>query len=114
MFQGLDFVISEARKYGIRLILSFVNNYADFGGKAQYAKWARNAGIQVRTDDDFYTHPVIKGYYMNHVRRVVTRLNHITKIPYMDDPTIMAWELINEPRCQIDYSGRTINVSINI
>ncbi|CAA0833702.1 Mannan endo-1-4-beta-mannosidase 7 [Striga hermonthica] len=109
VFQGLDFVVAEARKYGIRLILSFVNNYKDFGGRPQYAQWARAAGAHINSDDDFYTHPVIKGYYKNHIRRVVTRLNTITKIAYKDDPTIMAWELINEPRCETDYSGSTLN-----
>ncbi|KAL3638610.1 Mannan endo-1,4-beta-mannosidase 2 [Castilleja foliolosa] len=99
VFQGLDFVVSEARKYGIRLILSFVNNYNDFGGRPQYAKWARNAGVPINGDDDFYTHPVVKGYYRNHIK----------KVAFKDDPIIMAWELINEPRCQADYSGRTLN-----
>ncbi|XP_057793799.1 mannan endo-1,4-beta-mannosidase 1-like isoform X2 [Salvia miltiorrhiza] len=108
VFQGLDFVISEATKYGIRLILSFVNNFDEFGGKAQYAEWARNAGAQVDGDDDFYTNPLIKDYYKNHIRRVVTRLNSITGVRYRDEPTIMAWELINEPRCQTDLSGATI------
>ncbi|KAF9601294.1 hypothetical protein IFM89_018404 [Coptis chinensis] len=31
--QALDFVISEARRYGIRLVLSLVNNYEDYGGR---------------------------------------------------------------------------------
>ncbi|KAL3513304.1 hypothetical protein ACH5RR_026021 [Cinchona calisaya] len=109
VFQALDFVISEAKKYGIRLILSLVNNYNDFGGRGQYAQWARNAGVQITSDDDFYTHPIIRGYYKDHVKRVVTRFNTITGIAYKDDPTIMAWELMNEPRCQADYSGRTVN-----
>ncbi|MFS7972945.1 putative mannan endo-1,4-beta-mannosidase [Helianthus anomalus] len=41
--------------------------------------------------------------------KVITRVNTITKILYKDDNTIMVWELINEPRCQLDYSGRMVN-----
>ncbi|PHT33975.1 Mannan endo-1,4-beta-mannosidase 3 [Capsicum baccatum] len=98
VFQGLDFVISEAKKYGVRLILSFANQWNDFGGKAQYVQWARNAGAYISNDDDFFTHPLLKKYYKNHIEKVVTRLNSITRVAYRDDPTIMAWELMNEPR----------------
>ncbi|KAM3323960.1 mannan endo-1,4-beta-mannosidase 5 [Capsicum chacoense] len=109
VFQGLDFAISEAKKYGVRLILSFVNNYNDFGGKAQYVQWARSAGAQINGEDDFYTNYIIKDYYKNHIMKVVTRLNTITGLAYKDDSTIMAWELMNEPRNQADYSGNTVN-----
>ncbi|XP_043695227.1 mannan endo-1,4-beta-mannosidase 5-like [Telopea speciosissima] len=112
IFQALDFVISEARNYGISLILSLVNNYNDYGGRAQYVQWARSAGQQISDDDGFYTNPVVKEYYKNHVKRVLTRLNTITGFVYKDDPTIMAWELMNEPRCEVDYSGKTLNVWI--
>ncbi|CAN1309742.1 Mannan endo-1,4-beta-mannosidase 5 [Linum perenne] len=105
VFQGLDFVISEARRNGIRLILTLTNNYKDFGGRPQYVSWARSLGIPVSTDDDFYTHPVLKWYYKNHINRVLTRINTFTGFSYKDDPTIMAWELINEPRCDVDQSG---------
>ncbi|KAM7253043.1 hypothetical protein ACFE04_025661 [Oxalis oulophora] len=108
-FQALDFVIAEAKKYNIRLILSLSNNYHDFGGRPQYASWARSAGAQISGDDDFYTNQLIKGYYKNHVKTVLTRINTITKVAYKDDATIMAWELMNEPRCQADYSGKTVN-----
>ncbi|EXC32463.1 Mannan endo-1,4-beta-mannosidase 5 [Morus notabilis] len=109
VFQGLDFVISEARKYGVKLILSLSNNYEDYGGKAQYVQWARNAGVPVSGEDDFYTNAVVKSYYKNHVKKVLTRINTFTRIAYKDDSTIMAWELMNEPRCQADYSGKTVN-----
>ncbi|XAR64137.1 Mannan endo-1,4-beta-mannosidase [Bertholletia excelsa] len=111
-FQGLDFVVSEARRYGIKLILSLVNNYENFGGKKQYVDWARSQGQNLASDDDFFTNPVVKGYYKNHIKAVLTRRNSITGVMYKDDPTIMAWELMNEPRCLSDPSGRTIQVWI--
>ncbi|KAM3731022.1 hypothetical protein ACB098_12G130700 [Castanea mollissima] len=108
MFEGLDFVISESRKYGLPLILSLVNNFADFGGRKQYVQWARESGQTLKNDDDFYTNTVVKQYYKNHVKAILTRANSIIGIPYKDDPMIFAWELINEPRCETDPSGRFV------
>ncbi|TMW94224.1 mannan endo-1,4-beta-mannosidase 7-like [Solanum lycopersicum] len=108
MFQGLDYAIHEAGKNGIKLILSLVNNYNDFGGKNQYVNWAKSQGQSLTSDDDFYTNSVVKGYFKNHIKAVVTRINSISGIAYKDDPTIMAWELMNEPRCSSDLSGSTV------
>ncbi|KAG6648158.1 hypothetical protein CIPAW_07G127900 [Carya illinoinensis] len=80
------------------LILSLVNNFEDFGGRKQYVEWARERGKHLHNDDDFYTNPVT----------VLTRKNSITKMLYKDDPFIFVWELINEPHCQTDPSGRFI------
>lgn len=66
--QGLDYVISEARKHGIKLILSLVNNYNDSGGKHQYLSWARNEGQKIFSDDDFFTDSLVKTYYKNHIK----------------------------------------------
>ncbi|KAJ7982569.1 Mannan endo-1,4-beta-mannosidase-like protein [Quillaja saponaria] len=107
--QALDFVVLEARKYRVKLILSLSNNYHDFGGRPQYVQWAEDARVPVSNDDDFYTNPIIKAYYKNHIKLVLTRINTVTKITYKDDATIMTWELMNEPRCQVDFSGKTIN-----
>ncbi|KAL2954280.1 hypothetical protein AAZX31_19G212400 [Glycine max] len=108
VFKGLDFVISEAGKNGVRLILSLVNNWNDYGGKSQYVQWARERGQYVNNDDDFFSHPIVKEYYKNHVKTMLTRKNTITGLTYQNDPTIFAWELMNEPRSQNDYSGKSI------
>ncbi|KAJ1384901.1 Glycoside hydrolase, family 5 [Sesbania bispinosa] len=112
MFQGLDFVISEARRYGTKLVLSLVNNYDNLGGKKQYVEWARSQGQSISSEDDFFTNPVVKGYYKNHIKSVLTRRNSLTGVAYKDDPTIMAWELMNEIRCPSDQSGKTVQAWI--
>jgi endo-1,4-beta-mannosidase len=61
-------VISESRKYGVQLILGLVNNWNALGGKHKYVQWARERGQYVKSDDDFFTHPVVKQYYKNHVK----------------------------------------------
>ncbi|KAB1203243.1 Mannan endo-1,4-beta-mannosidase 4 [Morella rubra] len=108
VFRGLDFVISEAGRHGVHLILSLVNNFEDFGGRKQYVKWARDSGQNLNNDDEFYTNSVVKEYYKNHVKTVLTRNNSITGMSYKDDPIIFAWELMNEPRCHTDPCGKSI------
>ena len=102
VFQGLDFVVAEAGKYKVYLILSLVNNFDDFGGRKRYVQWANGSD-----PDEFYTNNRVKEFYKNHVQAVLTRKNTITGVTYKDDPTIFAWELMNEPRCN-DPSGSKI------
>ncbi|KAH9711314.1 Mannan endo-1,4-beta-mannosidase 7 [Citrus sinensis] len=79
MFKGLDFVIAEARKYGIKLILSLANNYDSFGGKKQYVNWARSQGQFLTSDDDFFRNPVVKGYYKNLIKAWITEMASYVK-----------------------------------
>lgn len=76
-FQGLDFVLSEAKKHGVHLILTFVNNWEGFGGKRQYVQWARDQGQYVNNEDDFFRNSVIKGYYKNHIRVQIITYNFL-------------------------------------
>ncbi|CAA2987578.1 mannan endo-1,4-beta-mannosidase 2-like [Olea europaea subsp. europaea] len=109
VFRSLDNVIAEARKHGIRLILSLVNNLQAYGGKTQYVQWAWEEGVGLSaSNDSFFYDPSILGYFKNYVKTVLTRKNTFTGIEYRDDPTIFAWELINEPRCMTDASGDTL------
>ncbi|CAA7056210.1 unnamed protein product [Microthlaspi erraticum] len=102
VFKGLDFVVFEAGRYKIKLIISLVNNFEDYGGKRKYVEWA---GLS--EPDEFYTNSGVKQFYKNHVKTMLTRKNTITGRIYKDDPTIFSWELINEPRCN-DSTGSTI------
>ncbi|CAK9257650.1 unnamed protein product [Sphagnum jensenii] len=67
VFQALDQVIAVAQQNGVRLLLSLVNNWEDYGGKAQYVAWARRAGQDVSSADDFFTNPTCRQYYKDHV-----------------------------------------------
>lgn len=109
VFQALDHVIAEARQQGVRLLLSLVNNLQAYGGKTQYVAWAWEEGIGLSSSNDsFFFDPSIRLYFKNYVKAVLTRKNTITGIEYRDDPSIFAWEVINEPRCMSDASGDTL------
>jgi mannan endo-1,4-beta-mannosidase len=92
--QRLDYVLASARAAGVRLVIPLTNNWSDFGGMDQYVTWR---GGQYH--DDFYTDPVIRGWFKDWISHVLNRVNSLTGVAYKDDPTVMAWELGNEPRC---------------
>ncbi|CAK9171085.1 unnamed protein product [Ilex paraguariensis] len=109
VFRALDHVIAESRKHGVRLLLSLVNNLHAYGGKTQYVEWAWEEGVALSSSNDsFFYDPFIRRYFKNYVKTVLTRKNTITGIEYRNDPTIFAWELINEPRCMTDASGNSL------
>ncbi|MCC5578508.1 cellulase family glycosylhydrolase [Microtetraspora sp. AC03309] len=93
--EHLDYVLWKARQTGVKLLIPFVNNWSAFGGVDQYVRWAGGDH-----HDDFYTDPVIKGWYKDWISHLLNRVNPLTGIAYKDDPTVMAWELANEPRCK--------------
>ncbi len=92
--EKLDYVIAKAGEENLRLILPLTNNWGAFGGMDQYNIWADSD-----YHSDFYTDPEIRGWYQEWIEHLLNRTNTITGIAYKDDPTIMAWELANEPRC---------------
>jgi mannan endo-1,4-beta-mannosidase len=90
----LDYVIYKAGQLGLKLVIPFVNNWNDFGGMDQYVRWR---GGQYH--DQFYTDPMIRTWYKNWISHLLQRTNTYNGLKYKDDPTIMTWELGNEPRC---------------
>ncbi len=67
--------------------------------------------------------------YKAYLTHIIQRTNSINGLHYADDSTILAWELLNEPRCQVSdgcalgtlavsalqtHSTITVNVSLPI
>lgn len=96
----LDAVLAEARRLNLRVIVVLANRWGDYGGATQYLRWAGHDvdghSVPVLSLEAFYTSERVEALYRAHVRRVVGRTSSITGVPYVDDPTIFAWELINE------------------
>ncbi|KAL4450094.1 hypothetical protein ABPG77_010763 [Micractinium sp. CCAP 211/92] len=84
--RGLDFLLAEAAKYGIKATIAFLNLWKP-AGVPQFEQWCGTAGTTVKS---FYS-------------AVVNRKNTLTGVLYRDDPTIFSWNLMNEPRCK--YCG---------
>jgi mannan endo-1,4-beta-mannosidase len=121
-FQKFDRVIKEASDRGLKLTVPLVNNWDEFGGMCQYAKWCNltNANlcdadepwpfeIPTQVHDQFYSNSCTKQIYKNYVNHFLNRNNTLTGVLYKNDPTIFAWELANEPRARSDTSTVTLN-----
>jgi hypothetical protein len=92
--QKMDYVISKAGQLGLKLIIVLTNNWQHMGGVPQYMTW-----YYLEHPYDFYNSDKPKQAYKDWVTHLITRENTLTKVAYRDDPTIMGWELANEPHC---------------
>jgi mannan endo-1,4-beta-mannosidase len=110
LLEGLDFALAEMGRRGIRAVIYLTNFWEWSGGMMTYLFWT-NGGRFVNMNDpahawpefpdmvaQFYSSaPAVKLYH-DYVRAVVGRTNTVTGKRYVDDPTIMSWQLANEPR----------------
>lgn len=119
LLDGLDFVVKALGDRDMKAIMTLGNMWHWSGGLGQYLVWAGVAPSipypPPRPGGDwdeyqrfaarFYASPRAVSYYLDHVAKIVTRVNPYTKQAYRDDPAIMAWELANEPRSLGDVDG---------
>ncbi len=104
--QKLDYALYQAEKHGIKLLITFTNYWDAFGGMGQYIKWAQELGITGLKKDDFYTNETLKGWYKDYVNGLLNHTNPYTGRKLKDEPSVFAWELANEPRCNTDAQCR--------
>ncbi len=111
-FERYDRLIEEAGNRGLRLVIPLVNNWNDFGGMCQYVEWCNETVTSCQPDspehEQFYSSECARGLYKGYVEHFLSRVNQRTGVAYKDDPTIMAWELANEPRSS-DLTGDTLD-----
>ncbi len=111
LLQGLDFLLAEMGKRNMHAVL-FLNNFWDWtGGMAQYVSWIEKEPIvdpsanknqtwdeAINFSSRFYKLTAAQHLYRKYITHLVNRVNIYTKKVYKNDPSIMAWELANEPR----------------
>lgn len=106
---GLDELLAELAKRDMHAVLYLGNYWEWSGGFTQYNVWSGGAlidpGVTGHTWAEYmeyaasmYANATALELYRSSVRAIVTRRNTVTGRLYTDDPTIMAWQLANEPR----------------
>ncbi|HEX7025851.1 MAG TPA: cellulase family glycosylhydrolase [Gammaproteobacteria bacterium] len=117
LLKGLDFLLMEMAKRDMKAVI-FLNNYWQWsGGMSQYVAWVTGEPIIdpdvsgdwggfMQASASFYRYNDAQALFRKYVSTIVDRRNTNTGILYRDDPTIMSWELANEPRPGSNEGGR--------
>ncbi|KRA80833.1 glycoside hydrolase 5 family protein [Altererythrobacter sp. Root672] len=109
LLAGLDYAMAEIARRGMTAVVCLGNFWEWSGG---IATWLYRVTGQYTDMNDpahpwpafpdatsaFYGNPQAVRLYHDYVRTVVTRTNSVTGVRYIDDPTVMCWQLANEPR----------------
>ena len=106
---GLDFLLTELAERDMHAVLYLSNYWEWSGGFTQYNIWTGGPVIDPdatgHTWDEymdyaatFYSNQSAQQMFRTTIERIVRRVNTINGRPYSQDPTIMAWQLANEPR----------------
>jgi len=118
LLQGLDVLLDEMGRRGMKAVL-YLNNFWQWsGGMSQYVSWFTGEPVSAHDPDEtgdwngfmqnsarFYAIPEAQALYRDAIRTVITRRNTANGKAYVDDPTVMSWQLANEPRPGSDRDG---------
>jgi len=118
LLQGLDVLLDEMGRRDMKAVL-YLNNFWQWsGGMSQYVSWFTGEPVSAHDPDEtgdwngfmqnsarFYAIPEAQALYRDAIRTVITRRNTVNGKAYVDDPTVMSWQLANEPRPGSDRDG---------
>jgi len=97
-----DYIMKSARDHFIRLIPVFENYWEAYGGIDKRLSWEGLPSGQANRWR-FFNRTQCPGcftQYKNYVQYALARTNFFTGVRWVNDPTVLAWELMNEPRYQ--------------
>ena len=109
LLAGLDFLLAEMAERDMHAVM-YLNNYWEWsGGFTQYNIWTGGPVVDPDTTGHtwdqymdyaatFYANQAAQELFRAYIQRIVKRVNTVNGRPYAQDPTIMAWQLANEPR----------------
>lgn len=108
---GLDYFLVEMGKRDMKAVVCLGNFWMWSGGFPQYVSWADGSEIPypdvmgggtwdpfINYAQSFYNNKKAMKMYFDFVKFIINRTNSISGVKYKNDPTIMAWQLANEPR----------------
>ena len=109
---GLDYFMNELRERDMTAVLYLNNSWEWSGGYSVYLQWSGHGDAVVPAVDgwpaymeyvkQFPQSDSAKALFANHVNYIVSRTNRYNQIKYVDDATIMSWQIGNEPRAFSD------------
>ena len=104
---GLDYLMMEMGKRDMAAILYLNNSWEWSGGYSMYLQWADKGKAPVPAVDgwpaymefvqQFVQCDSAKALFSNYVKDIITRKNRFTGKKYIEYPTIMSWQICNEP-----------------
>lgn len=105
---GLDYLLQQMGERGMKAVLYLNNAWEWSGGYGFYLEHA-GAGKAPRPNETSYpeymsfvsqfsTNEKALQLFYQYVRDIIGRTNRYTNVAYVDDPTIMSWQIGNEPR----------------
>jgi len=109
LWEGLDFLLAEMAKRDMKAVL-YLNNFWQWsGGMSQYVAWFNGQAVMdpditgnwngfMDNSASFYRNAQAKAAFRSAVEQLVKRKNSVNGRLYTADPTIMSWQLANEPR----------------
>ncbi len=111
VWRGLDFLLNEMALRNMTAVICLNNFWPWSGGMSQYLKWATGKEIPYPPPAEggnwakyqqytvkFYQNEEAQQLFRKTVQKLIFRINTYNGKRYHDDPTIMSWQLANEPR----------------